>query len=490
MALPRILATRVGTTVGTTFARRTFNTSVLRRDAVSAGVAPVVSASPLPARRPVGALRGGLFGFFLGSSLAAGAVYYYAVQEYKTSNELLTEDIYDAPARSGIVGPARACFKSPELLQLQPTSTPHQPQSTAMNNFGVIELSSTTTKNAPGWAYVPDTGPVVPSALQPANRKRARNQPALSLSDLSAREETRIRKDLEALDRDSHRDASIPIPPRPGGSRAQHKHTPNVRKILQSQKTFANHLDDYQALLALAESNPAAAAAANAAAARDKAATPVAVTAAAAASAASKSASPAPAPPVPEAETNPEPTADEQTQPAQPTDIEMTDAPATTEPDSTTTQTQNPPPPQPQAPQSPPQPQTYPRDSAILPAYAQPPPRPHPGDADPLLVSYIPPFPTDDELRALMTAPPLSYLEARAKWDDDGGAGLNDKEEDGGGGGGGGGGYAQQQRYPVRVFCAVCGYWGRVKCIKCGTRVCALDCLEAHREECVTRYGL
>lgn len=35
-----------------------------------------------------------LFGFFFGSSLAAGAVYYYAIQEYKTSNDLLTEDIY------------------------------------------------------------------------------------------------------------------------------------------------------------------------------------------------------------------------------------------------------------------------------------------------------------------------------------------------------------------------------------------------------------
>lgn len=35
-----------------------------------------------------------LFGFFFGSSLAGAAVYYYAVQEYKTSNELLTEDIY------------------------------------------------------------------------------------------------------------------------------------------------------------------------------------------------------------------------------------------------------------------------------------------------------------------------------------------------------------------------------------------------------------
>lgn len=35
-----------------------------------------------------------LFGFFLGSTLAGGAVYYYAIQEYKASNELLTEDIY------------------------------------------------------------------------------------------------------------------------------------------------------------------------------------------------------------------------------------------------------------------------------------------------------------------------------------------------------------------------------------------------------------
>ena len=35
-----------------------------------------------------------LFGFFLGSSVAGGAVYYYAIQDYKASNQLLTEDIY------------------------------------------------------------------------------------------------------------------------------------------------------------------------------------------------------------------------------------------------------------------------------------------------------------------------------------------------------------------------------------------------------------
>jgi zinc finger HIT domain-containing protein 1 len=87
-----------------------------------------------------------------------------------------------------------------------------------MNNFGVIELASTTTKTTPGWAYVPDTVPALLAAAQPANRKRAaRNQPGLSLADLSAREETRIRKDLEVLDRDNNKDVNIPIPPRPGG---------------------------------------------------------------------------------------------------------------------------------------------------------------------------------------------------------------------------------------------------------------------------------
>ncbi|KAK4043649.1 hypothetical protein C8A01DRAFT_32177 [Parachaetomium inaequale] len=347
-----------------------------------------------------------------------------------------------------------------------------------MNNFGVIEIASTTTKNTPGWAYVPDTGPL-PAALQPTNRKRAaRNQPALSLSDLSAREETRIRKDLEALDRDSHRDANITIPPRPGGSRAQNKHTPNVRKILQSQKTFANHLDDYQALLALAESNPAAAAAMNAAQAKPS--TPIAAT--------PKSASPAPtvapagggsrrsaaaakraaakekqeqekkkARQTPKQEPDPETEANNPQQQEDQPDVEMPDATAPPQP----TPTPNAEEPNPQETQS-----SYPRESLILPAYTKPPPRPHPGDADPLLVSYIPPFPSDDELRELMTAPPLSYLEARAGWGD------------------------EQRRYPVRVFCAVCGYWGRVKCMKCGVRVCALECLEAHREECVTRYGL
>ncbi|KAI0018333.1 hypothetical protein F4780DRAFT_751679 [Xylariomycetidae sp. FL0641] len=51
-------------------------------------------ATALPPRKPVGAFRGGLLGFLLGTTLAGSAVYGYIMREYKASNELLTEDIY------------------------------------------------------------------------------------------------------------------------------------------------------------------------------------------------------------------------------------------------------------------------------------------------------------------------------------------------------------------------------------------------------------
>lgn len=85
-----------------------------------------------------------------------------------------------------------------------------------MNNFGVFEIASAKTTLAPGWAYVPDTGPH-PSTIQPTNRKRARNAPTgPSISDLTARQEARIRKEVEALERDGNRDNTIPIPVKAG----------------------------------------------------------------------------------------------------------------------------------------------------------------------------------------------------------------------------------------------------------------------------------
>ncbi|KAK2794843.1 hypothetical protein FQN50_009853 [Emmonsiellopsis sp. PD_5] len=56
--------------------------------------ADAAAAAAFPAQKPVGAFRGGLFGFLFGSAAAGTAVYYYILEEYRVSNEMLTEDIY------------------------------------------------------------------------------------------------------------------------------------------------------------------------------------------------------------------------------------------------------------------------------------------------------------------------------------------------------------------------------------------------------------
>ncbi|KAL1880801.1 hypothetical protein VTK73DRAFT_4971 [Phialemonium thermophilum] len=384
-----------------------------------------------------------------------------------------------------------------------------------MNNFGVIEVASTKTAHAPGWAYVPDTAinpPVFQTTTQNSRKRSARNQGGLSVSDASARHHAKIRKELELLDRDNQRDVNIPVPLKTGASRAQTKHTPNVRKILQSQKTFANHLDDFQALLAQAENHPASAAAAAIAAVRaspspapsSTAASQVSVPAGARRSGNSKAGSTGAVASSRRAGSTSlrkvstaAAAAKAKVVKVEDADVEMTDAGKPTAEDSVTeamkqdpssgqgagqdeatgdlTKTAS-------AAAAPARPTSYPSDGTILPAYHKAPPQPHPGDDDPLLVSRVPRFPTDEELRALMTAPPLSYLEARATWDDPAVAGTGKVT------GGGMAGFVQ--RYPDRQFCEVCGYWGLVRCTRCGARVCALDCLDVHREECLTRYGL
>ena len=249
---------------------------------------------------------------------------------------------------------------------------------------------------------------------------------------------------------------------------AQNKSTPNVRKILQSQKTFANHLDDFQAMIAHAENNPTPSSGGNGGGPSSKAAggppppphpapgikRGAAQKATASSKAGRRTSTPAKAPtPAKASSAAAAAAADQSSQ-----DVEMADAAdADTEP-----------PPQQQQQQLAPPADSYPADGTVLPAYGRAPPRAHAGDTDPLLASRVPPFPADDELRALLSAAPLSYLEARA------GAGGEVREAGG---------------YPVRRFCEVCGYWGRVRCAGCGARVCALDCLDVHREDCVTRYG-
>ncbi|KAL9639089.1 MAG: hypothetical protein Q9164_001152 [Protoblastenia rupestris] len=56
--------------------------------------AATTSTAPITVRKPVGAFRGGIFGFLLGSVVAGAGTFYYVMEEYRVSNELLTEDIY------------------------------------------------------------------------------------------------------------------------------------------------------------------------------------------------------------------------------------------------------------------------------------------------------------------------------------------------------------------------------------------------------------
>ena len=94
-----------------------------------------------------------------------------------------------------------------------------------------------------------------------------------------------------------------------------------------------------------------------------------------------------------------------------------------------------------------------------------PPPRPPQvadGD-DPLLRSYIPSAPSEAIMEALVSAPPLSYNAARAA--------------------------APASGKPQRQFCEICGYWGRIRCMKCGARVCGLGCKGTHDEEKCNRYA-
>ena len=82
-----------------------------------------------------------------------------------------------------------------------------------MLNFGVREVANSKAATAPGWAYVPDTGVNASvAALQPASRKRARNQTVASSHETTARQDAKILRELASLDRENAKDVSIPVP--------------------------------------------------------------------------------------------------------------------------------------------------------------------------------------------------------------------------------------------------------------------------------------
>ena len=79
-----------------------------------------------------------------------------------------------------------------------------------------------------------------------------------------------------------------------------------------------------------------------------------------------------------------------------------------------------------------------------------------PDDTEPLLQSPTPAPLSTEVLQELLEAPPLSYAAARAA--------------------------PPAAGVPQREFCEICGYWGRVKCTRCGARVCGLECSRTHSD--------
>ncbi|TGJ87802.1 hypothetical protein E0Z10_g964 [Xylaria hypoxylon] len=88
----RIVSTGARSVLAASTTSMTMRTATRNFHATSRNLTDATAA--LPVRKPVGAFRGGLFGFLLGTTLAGGGVYGYTLRDYKASNELLTEDIY------------------------------------------------------------------------------------------------------------------------------------------------------------------------------------------------------------------------------------------------------------------------------------------------------------------------------------------------------------------------------------------------------------
>ena len=281
-------------------------------------------------------------------------------------------------------------------------------------------VPNSTSISAPGWAYVADNG-YDPSkaAIQPSGaRKRAARASGVAGGNATTRQQNAIAKHIAELDRDNYRDVQIAVPnkSRESASKAEgskSKTTPNVRRILMSQKTFANHLADEEA--ALATQNQSAAAVSTPRGSVFKpAGTPStprgSVSRATGTPSIAKRSSTVNAQPMPPANVNP----------------------VGFEP------------------------------SSIAPG-PPPPPAKDPGADDPLLKSYIPSPPSEAVMEALLSASPLSYNAARS---------------------------APPTGKPQRHFCEICGYWGLIKCMKCGARYCSLVCKGPHDEDrCLKFYA-
>ncbi|THV48525.1 hypothetical protein BGAL_0243g00150 [Botrytis galanthina] len=289
-------------------------------------------------------------------------------------------------------------------------------------NFGVLEIAPSKYVPAPGYAYVPDVSNTPQIGLQPSAR-RARGPAGAGLgAETTKKQDAKILRELAQLDRENHRDVNIPVMGggrgKEGGRGNQSKLTPSVRKILASQKTFANHLSDFEALSSLPTSTSTSTTQQPTPPTLSTPKVPPAPGFTSTGKRSHKRKEPLPPgiEPPKRSHKKKDPNAPATSTPLRTmsTPIIKSEAePSVSAPaGSTPTESES--------------------ESAFAPfVCALPPPKPHPRDSDPLLVSRVPNLPSVREMQRLVELPPLSYLEARG--------GCTDED----------------RRKPGRVFCEV-----------------------------------
>ena len=314
---------------------------------------------------------------------------------------------------------------------------------------GIEELPLTNPRAAqPGWAYVADSSSsLLPSQSlaaggQAAKRKRgaAIAATATSASAISSKQQKAIDQRLKDLDRENYKDGVVVAVPKAESSDAKggfaaaaaKKQTSNVRRILGYNRNFGHFLADEEAAIAaggggfqgtwgsgVSTGAQGLQQGQSATAAKSDRRRSGAVARGAAAVTPAKGKEKAETPVKTEQKDG---------------DVNMT---GTDQPPAT-----------PQAQQVPSSPSTnrpVPRYDIAL-------------DSDPLLKTLHPlRNPADRVIAALLAEPPLSWSAARAEPP------------------------PAEKQTPRRWFCAMCGYWGKVKCSRCGERCCGLlECWRGH----------
>ncbi|KAK5056568.1 hypothetical protein LTR84_012099 [Exophiala bonariae] len=345
--------------------------------------------------------------------------------------------------------------------------------------------TNATVRPSHGWTYVADSGTGTPLPTAPLkSRKRGRDAGAAITTQaaqrLSAKQEKAIQQRLNDLAKENHRDVHIPILKREGGRVGkERKTTQNVRRILAYSRTFQHYLADeeaganvYGSAGVVTATSTSATHSGQASGGRTDSKKKGTV------NESSKTAQKKSQPPAPKRAGSLKQTAPgqvpstlvkkEKSETGE--DVRTSQAPASSS--SPTLVSKSPTSSMHKSPQQKQSQQQSSPSTTTLAPNSQPPYDPA-LDHDPLLKTLdLPRMPSERLMATLLAEPPLSYTAARAKPLDDTSSTR--------------GGSNILLAKPPRYFCAICGYWGKVKCKRgCGERVCGImECWKAHAGVC------